>query len=374
VNASTELRRGRIYLDWNATTPPHPDVLAAMAEAARDAWGNPSSAHGHGRAARATVEAAREAIAGALGVHSRDVIFTSGATEANNLALRGAPALVTSRLEHPSVTRVAEALHDAGRPVHWVPVPEDGALDPDAVVAATEGLPEGFVVALMAANHETGVVQPVREVCRAVHERAGRVHVDAAQAFGKSPINWEAADSVAIAAHKVRGPKGVGVLVWGCGAPPRPVIVGGAQERGVRPGTVDPVGIAGMAAAVRRAAGEGPARHAALGMLRDHLEAALEERVLVNGTGVRLPHVSSLAVDGWWGDELVAALDLDGISVSSGSACSAGTPEPPAAVAAMVGRDRARRTLRVSLGEDTTAEDVEALVTALRRRLGASKG
>lgn len=358
-----------VYLDWNATTPLHADVLEAMEATAREAWANPSSVHRAGRRARAVIESARESVALLAGVDPRDVVLTSGATEANNLALRGAGALVTSRIEHPSVVRVAEALSREGRLVRWVPVPVTGRIDPGDVEAALEGLPSGFVVALMAANHETGVVQPVAEVFELVRRQGGRLHVDAAQAAGKvESALWATGTSVSLAAHKIRGPKGIGALVLREGAPPSPVVLGGAQERGIRPGTLDPVTASGFGAAARRARDSGPQSYARLAPLRDRFEAAVGGQALRNGDGVeRLPHVSNLSFRDWRGDELVAALDLEGICVSSGSACSAGTHEPSPVIAAMLGEGRAESAVRVSLGGDTTDAEIErAIRVALR--------
>jgi cysteine desulfurase len=358
-----------VYLDWNATAPPHADVIEAMREAASLAWGNPSSTHAEGRRARAVVEEAREAVAAMGGADPRDVIFTSGATEANNLALRAATTLVTSRLEHPSVVRVAEALEAEGRRVIWLPVPESGRIEPDDVGAAIEGLAPGFTVALMAANHETGVLQPVAAVAGLVAARGGRLHVDAVQAAGKvAPALWQAGATLSLAAHKLRGPKGIGALLLREPGLPHPVLFGGAQERGLRPGTVDPVGAAGFAVAVRRAVAGGPETYAGLGPLRDRLEAAALELGVRNGiAGARLPHVTNVSFEGWRGDELVAALDLAGLRVASGSACSAGTSEPSAVVRAMLGMERAAAAIRMSLGETTTAEDVEIAILSLNR-------
>jgi cysteine desulfurase len=356
-----------VYLDWNSTTPPHASVLARMQAAAVEAWGNPSSVHAAGRRARALVESARDAIGSVLGFDARDVILTGGGTEANNLALRGAAALVTSRIEHPSVVRVAEALAAAGRPVEWLPVGPAGRIDPADVAAALERVPRGATVALMAVNHETGVVQPVAEVAGVAHAAGARLHSDAVQAVGRVEARvWAGADSVALAGHKVRGPKGIGALAWK-GAPPAPVLLGGAQERGARPGTVDPVAAAGLGAALERL---DPARWAGLAPLRDRLEAALGGQATVNGRGApRAPHVTSLWFPGSRGDELVAALDLEGVMVSSGAACSAGTQEPSPVVAAMLGPERAASTIRVSLGEETTSADVERAILALLRVL-----
>ncbi|HEX4337702.1 MAG TPA: cysteine desulfurase family protein [Polyangiaceae bacterium] len=357
-----------VYLDWNATTPPLPAALEAMRDVAATAWANPSSVHRSGREARAVVERAREAVAALMGVDPRDVVFTSGATEANNLALRHAPALVTSRLEHPSVVRVAEALEAAGTPVRWVPVPGSGALEPDAVLAAAEGLPPGFVVALMAANHETGVLQPVAAVADAVHERGGRLHVDAVQVAGKvDPTLWQAGDTASVAAHKLRGPKGIGALALRTPGLPRPVLLGGAQERGLRPGTVDAVAVTGFAAAALHMMRGGPGRYAALALLRDRLEDAVRGEAEPNGAEPRLPHVANLSFAGWRGDELVAALDLEGIRVASGSACSAGTVERSPVIEAMLGRPRAEAAIRVSLGETNTSSEIDDAISVLNR-------
>ncbi|HVW28618.1 MAG TPA: cysteine desulfurase family protein [Polyangiaceae bacterium] len=359
-----------VYLDWNATTPPLPAVLDAMRAAAETAWANPSSVHRAGRTARAVVERAREAVAELGGVEPRDVVFTSGATEANNLALRHAPAIVTSRLEHPSVVRVAEALEAAGGVVRWVHVPESGALDPDAVIAATEGLPAGFVVAWMAANHETGVLQAVRAVQDAVRARGGRLHVDAVQAVGKVDArDWRAGDTTSIAAHKIRGPKGIGALLLRSPGIPRPVLLGGAQERGIRPGTIDAIAAAGFGVAAAHARDGGPERYAALAPLRDRLERAALRGASINGSAPRLPHVANLSFHAFRGDELVAALDLDGVRASSGSACSAGTTERSPVIEAMVGRARAESAVRFSLGESTTREDVDAAISVLDRAI-----
>jgi cysteine desulfurase len=383
----------RVYLDWNATTPPHPDVLAAMQEAARGAWGNPSSLHAEGRAAKATLEKAREAIAGLMGYCARDVLFTSGGTEANNLALLrpflGADSTlirgtcVTSRLEHPSVVAVVEQLAARGVTVVWLDVPAAGRLDPESVASAVHAAPRPCLVAVQAVNHETGVVQPIAKIADIVTRAGAELHVDAVQAAGRLPAaSWEGADTVAIAAHKMRGPKGIGALVARAGLTVRPLLRGGGQERGLRPGTVDAVAAAGFGVAAGRAQG-GPERYLRLAAVRDRLEehlvalgAKLGSAPLRNGEGARAPHVSNLSWPGWAGDELAAALDLEGICVSAGSACAAGTPEPSRVIAAMLGEARAKGALRMSLGEETTEEDLEqakhAYARVLTRHLSSS--
>jgi cysteine desulfurase len=361
-----------IYLDWNATTPPHADVLAAMAAAAHDGWANPASVHGPGRRARALVEDAREAVASLTGFDARDVTLTSGGTEANNLALTlVAPgeAAVISAVEHPSIVRTAERLASAGVVVEWAaPEPSgvvSGAAVADALARAQARAPLRLVV-VQAVNHETGVIQPVAEIAELAHQAGGWLHVDAVQAAGRLAASaWMGADSVAVAGHKLRGPKGVGAIATRLGARMRPILGGGGQERGIRPGTQDPIACAGLAVAARRALAT-PERYAALAPLRDRLEQGLFEigrRAGIgperNGTAGRAPHVSNLSWAGWAGPELCAALDLEGVAVSSGAACSAGTAEPSPVLRAMVGEQRAASAVRASLGEETTPADVD---------------
>jgi cysteine desulfurase len=379
-----------IYLDHNATTPPADEVLAAMAEAARRGWANPSSVHAAGREARRFVDEAREAVAALAGQSPRDVIFTSGGTEANNLGLArpfvnavagGRGRLVTSRLEHPSVVAFAEELARSGAAdVVWLTPTPEGLVSPDAVGAALAGRPPGgpALVAVHAVHHETGAVQDVVALVARAEALGAEVHVDAVQAAGRVPAGaWRGAHTTALAAHKLRGPKGIGALVARPGIAPRPLLRGGGQERGLRPGTVDAAAAAGFGAAARRALDGGPDRYAALAPLRDALESRAVDVARRAGVSValtpvarRAPHVSHLLVDGWAGDELAAALDLEGVCVSSGSACSAGTAEPSPAIVALVGEARARSSLRVSLGEPSSGDDVDAFVEAFARVLG----
>jgi cysteine desulfurase len=373
-----------VYLDWNATAPPLPEVLEAMAEAGRACWGNPASVHAHGRAARAKVEEARAKLAELAGGDPRDVVLTSGGTEANNLALRsalgtgaGEGTLVTSRLEHPSITRVAEALERGGGRVRWLAVKTDGRIDLEDLARVWDGLEGRALLALQAVNHETGVIQPVDEAIGIARSRArtrgeSLVHVDAVQAFGRVAESLGAsADTRSLAGHKIRGPKGIGALIARPGVRLTPVLLGGAQERGIRPGTVDPVAAAGLAVAASRAR-TSPERYASVATLRAPFERALlalTPRTLLNGEAARAPHVINVSFEGWNGAELVAALDLEGISVSSGSACSAGTIEPSPVITAMLGASRASSAVRISLGEETTELDVACALDAFRRVL-----
>lgn len=356
-----------IYLDWNSTSPPHPNVLEAMRRAASVAWANPASVHGLGRKAKQLVESVRELAAESIGAHPRDLVFTSGGTEANNWALNRVAGLVVSRLEHPSITKQAERLADSGCKVRWVTPTEKGQINPATVRDALRDMPRLSVVAAMAVNHETGVIQPVEAIAEVAHELGAFVHVDAVQALGKlSAGAWKAWDTVTVAGHKIRGPKGVGVLAWRSPRPiPSPLVVGGGQERGLRPGTVDPVSIAGFGAALERLDEYAKAQEGLVG-LRDKLEAGLADIMQPNtdsGTQ-RLGHVSSLFALGWPAEELVAAMDLEGVCISAGSACAAGSAEVSPVIQAMLGTARARSTVRVSLGELTTAAEIDAVVEA----------
>lgn len=377
--------RAAVYLDWNATTPPHAEVLDAMRRTWETGWANPASVHGPGRSARVHVERAREAVAALTGFDARDVTLTSGGTEANNLGVRHAfegrhgGALVVARIEHPSVVQAALHLEALGVAVEWVEPEPSGEVLPAAVadaIARAARRAEVRLVALQAVNHETGVIQPVAETATLAHARGALLHVDAVQAAGKlGPEAWSGADLVSIAAHKIRGPKGIGALATRPGLRLRPVLFGGAQERGLRPGTQDPAAAAGLAVAAERAR-TGPARHARLAGLRDRLEAELTAlgaargaAPIANGSGPRVPHVSNLSWPGWRGDELCAALDLEGVAVSSGSACAAGTAEPSPVLRAMVGEARAASAVRASVGEDTTDDDVTEAVRRWSRVL-----
>lgn len=376
------MERTRIYLDWNATTPPSVRVVDAMREAALAHWANPASIHGDGRKARSVVEDAREAVALLAGADARDIVFTSGGTEANNLALRSAfpvqrgtaaatsrRRLLTSRIEHPSIVRTAEALAADGRAdVRWLAVTEDGQVDLGDLEHAVREEGGVTLLAMQAVNHETGAIQPL-EAAAALLPPAALFHVDAVQAWGKVEFKAKVATTLSLAAHKFRGPKGIGALVTRPCMKLVPLLTGGAQERGLRPGTVDPVAAAGLAAACSDALDK-PARFAAVSAHRDRLVEAILAmcpQSAVNGRGERAPHVANVSVGGWRGPELVAALDLEGVSVSSGSACSAGTAEPSPVVEAMVGRARAESAVRFSLGELTTERDVEHALATLER-------
>lgn len=374
-NEATVIKRA--YLDWNATTPPHPEVLAAMAAAAADGWGNPASLHADGRAARRYVEDARKAVAELLGADPRDVILTGSGTEANNLALASLAAaakpgstLVTSVLEHPSVlasARRVAALH--ALKLELLPIEPSGTVSTETLYKLSKEQTIGGIC-VQAVNHETGILQPLERVLEIAREANCRVLCDTVQAVGRLPDLWLEADYRAVAAHKIRGPKGIGALVTRPGAPMARVLEGGAQERGLRPGTQDGMLAAGFSAAGTRAL-DGPSRYARLAVLRDHLEAGLRRvaqgLVIVGETSLRAPHVSSVLVPRWASPEVVAALDLEGVSVSGGSACSAGTVSLSPVIAAIVGEEQARGAVRFSLGEETTEAEIDFAIFAFER-------
>lgn len=344
-----------------------------MSAARAGCWANPASVHRAGRRARKQLDDAREALAALLEVSPRDVLLTGGGTEANNLALAAAPGLVLSRLEHPSVVRVAERLESLGKPVVWLPVSRHGQVEVDALDEQAAALPQGSWLSCMLVNHETGVIQPLAALAERAHRRGLLVHCDAVQALGKvelSPLLQ--VDAVSLAAHKIRGPKAIGALCLRSSAEgrvplPVPVLLGGSQERGLRPGTQDAVLAAGFMAAVQRL----PELRSALGRvsrLRDALERAVSQVAELVGAGApRAPHVANLLFAGWRGDELVAALDLEGICVSAGSACSAGTLEPSPVLQAMLGDAAALGGVRFSLGEDASQAELERVLAALGR-------
>ncbi|MEO8877791.1 MAG: aminotransferase class V-fold PLP-dependent enzyme [Polyangiaceae bacterium] len=366
----------RIYLDFNATTPPLDDVIDAQRDAAKSAWGNPSSIHEDGRRARSIVEDARAQVALLAECDARDVIFTSGGTEANNLALRSAftkapRLLITSVLEHPSVVRVAEALEREGKAtVRWADVAPNGAVDVGSVERILAAENAGTVViAIQAVNHETGIFQPIAEILQLAAKCNAWLHVDAVQAFGRRADVVSHATTRSISAHKIRGPKGIGALMTLPDMKIEPVLRGGAQERGIRPGTIDPVAAAGFAVAAAHAKKTATA-YEAKAPLRDALEAALVSfGGIVNGGGAgvtRAPHVTNVSFPKWVGAEMVAALDLEGVSVSSGSACSADTIEPSPVVSAIAGEARAKSAVRISLGTTTTETEITRAIEVFR--------
>jgi cysteine desulfurase len=368
----------RIYLDWNATAPLRPQARAA-ALAALDSSGNPSSVHAEGRAARRLIEEAREKVAALVAAEPRNVVFTSGGTEANMLALTPASGpdgkapdrLLISALEHPSVLAGGRF---AAAAVQTVPATGDGRIDLAALADALAAL-EGrrALVSLMLANNETGVVQPVSEAARLTHEAGGVLHVDAVQAAGRIPcdINAIGADLLTLSGHKIGALKGVGAVVRRDAAVPfpAPLIRGGGQERGARAGTENVAGIAAFGAAAAAALVDLGAEAGDMRALRDRFEAGLRSAspdIVVFGAGAeRLPNTTLFALNGMKAETAVIAFDLEGVAVSSGAACSSGKVQPSHVLAAMgVPPELARAAVRVSLGPTTTQSEIDRTIQA----------
>lgn len=366
-----------IYLDHNATTPLRPEARAAMARAL-DEVGNPSSVHGPGRAQHRRLEDARERVAALVGALPAEVVFTSGGTEANNLALRGAGRrrLVVSAVEHACVLETAAALGGA----EIVPVDGDGVVDLAALADILGDDASDALVSVMAANNETGVIEPVAEVAEVAHARGALVHCDAAQAAAKIALDMRSlgCDLLTLSAHKMGGPAGVGALVVRDGIALSPTMAGGGQERRRRAGTENLVGIAGFGAAAEWAAGA-VQDYARLAPMIAAVEEALGgDGAVIHGRGAeRLPTTLSIGMPGVAAETQVMAFDLDGIAVSAGAACSSGKVEPSHVLRAMgCGEAEAREAIRVSLGWTTTEDEVAAFVAAWRRirqRAGGAK-
>jgi cysteine desulfurase len=368
----------RAYLDWNATTPLRAEARAAMASA-WDLPGNPSSVHAEGRQARHLVEETRTVIAGALGALPRNVVFTSGGTEANALALSpglssgsGLPVkrLLMSAIEHISVLAGGRFPHDM---IATVPVSRSGTIDLNVLRAMLASGPPALV-SLMAANNETGAVQPVPEAAAIVHDAGGLLHVDAIQALGKIPFNLSAlgADLVSLSAHKIGGPKGVGAVVTADGVTGlAPLLRGGGQERGRRAGTEHVAGIAGFGAAAKAAIAAMAADARRIEALRNRLEAGLSEHPEVTVFSVdiqRLPNTILFTAPGLKAETAVIGFDLEGVAVSSGSACSSGKVQPSHVLQAMgVSSEQAQGAVRLSLGWSTSDGDVDRCLEAWRK-------
>jgi cysteine desulfurase len=353
-------RVGRAYFDHNATTPLNPDVLREMNAALENCFGNASSIHREGQAARQLIESARREVAEAAGAKPEEVIFTSGGTESNNLAIFGRQPrhVIASVIEHPAVWNVCQELERQGTPVTWIPVNGAGLIDPDDVRRALR--PETDLISVMAVNNEIGTIQPVAELL----DFGVPVHSDCVQALGKIPL--PRAPLVSLSGHKIYGPKGVGALIARKGVGVRKITFGGRHERDRRPGTENVPGIAGFASAIRRL----PAALDRIAQLRDRLEQGILDRVphaAVNGAAApRVANTTNIRFDGIEGEAMVIALDLRGFAVSSGAACSSGAVEPSHVLTALgLTREQARSSIRFSLGESNTMEQVDQLIEAV---------
>jgi cysteine desulfurase len=369
----------RIYLDHNATTPLRDEVVDAMAKSLRDLYGNPSSTHAEGAAAKAALARAREQVAACLGTEPAAITFTAGATEANNTVLAGLASagdgpshVVTSSVEHPSVSEPCEALESADVAVTRLSVDTSGLLRAAEVFDALR--PETKLVSLIWANNETGVVQPIEEIAAGLEARGVPLHVDATQAIGKWPIDLSkvSAAYLSCSAHKFNGPKGTGCLVARTEAPPPALMRGGPQERRRRGGTENLAGIIGMGVAAELAQQELKARMRDYATLRDRLWAGIQKEVPDvhrNGSSEHvLPNTLNVEFRGAAGEVLLEALDLEGVAVSAGAACHSGAISPSHVLTAM-GRtpEQARGCLRLSVGHGIDAAAIDRVCALLGR-------
>ncbi|MDP9243462.1 MAG: cysteine desulfurase [Chloroflexota bacterium] len=363
-----------IYLDHAATTPPRPEVLDAMLPYLTEHWGNPSSIHASGRRARQGLDEAREGLAATLDAKPREIVFTSGGSESVNLAIKGVAwaasargrHIITSSVEHKAGLHACQLLERSGFEVTYLPVDRYGRVDPaDVAAAITE---HTTLVSVMYANNEVGTIQRIAEIGAICRDRKVLLHTDAIQAAAHLPlaVDWLQVDLMSLAAHKVYGPRGIGALFVRQGTAMLPQIQGGSQERQRRAGTENVAGAVGFAVALelaQRGAGEEAE-------LRDRLIAGLTAVLGIELTGDpehRLPNSASFVVHGVEGGDLVAALDLEGIEASTGSACTSGSTEPSHVLLAMgIEPELAHGSLRLSLGRGTTADEVERTIAVIR--------
>jgi cysteine desulfurase len=369
----------RIYLDHNATTPLHSAVAEAMVAALQEDFGNPSSVHHFGQRAKAAVDHARSAVAALIGAEPSDLVFTSGGTESDNLAIRGAAEaleragrvhLVASAIEHEAVLSTLKALGRRGWDTTLLPVGENGLVSSDALRGALTD--QTALVSVMHANNEIGTVQEIAELARLAHERGAIFHTDAVQSAGKIPVDVKAlgVDMLSISAHKFYGPKGIGALWIRRGLRLLPVLTGGKQERNRRAGTENVPGIIGMGTAATHARGKMADEAARLAILRDRLEEGILRAVpgtAINGARAsRVPNTTNISFDRVEAESLLIALDLEGIAVSTGSACSSGTLEPSHVLKAMgLPPHRTQNSIRFSLGAANTEAEIDRVLAVL---------
>ena len=355
------------YFDHNATTPVSPEVFQAMAPLMTEVFGNASSIHQFGQEARGELDRARRSVAAMLGAKAEEIVFTSGGTEADNLAIFGAGGhVITTTVEHPAVLQAAAQLPSAT----FVPVDSRGVVDPEAVRAAIR--PDTKLISVMHVNNELGVIQPIREIAQIARDAGALFHSDGVQAVGKMPVDAKEldVDLYSISAHKIYGPKGMGALYVRKGVDVRPLLYGGPHERKMRAGTENVAGAAGFGRAAEWVIEESAAEAGRQSALRDRLEQGILARVEgvhVNGVGAqRVGNTSNIRFDGIDSEPLLIALDLKGFAVSSGSACSSGATEPSHVLAAIgLTREQARSSVRFSLGRSNTQDQVDALIDAV---------
>ena len=376
VGSETQVR---IYLDHNATTPVHPLVAERMMAVLRDEFGNPSSIHHFGQRAKAVLDEARSEVAGLLGCDPTDLVFTGGGTESDNLAIRGAAEaaaatgrrhLVASAIEHEAVLTTLKALAKRGWRVTLLKVDRSGVVNPDALLAALSD--DTALVSIMHANNEVGTLQPVTELAALAHARGALFHTDAVQTVGKVPVNVATlgADLLSLSAHKFNGPKGVGALWVKRGVRLVPFVTGGRQERSRRAGTENVIGIAGLGKASALAQETLAADGVRVAALRDRLEEGILRLVpgtMLNGAEtVRVPNTTNISFERVEAESLLIGLDLEGVAVSTGSACSSGTLEPSHVLRAMgFSAHRTQNSIRFSLGNSNTDADIDRVLDVL---------
>lgn len=378
----------RVYFDYNATTPPAPEVIDRVAAATRDLFGNASSVHHFGQQAKAALDEARSATAALLNADPSEVVFTSGGTESDNFAIRGAAEaleptgrrhLIATAIEHEAVLNTLKALARRGWRTTLLPVDQSGVVSPDRLREALAD--DTALVSVMHANNEIGTIQPVAEIVRVAHERGALVHTDAVQSAGKIPVDVRAlgVDLLTLSAHKFNGPKGAGALYIRRGTRMQPILTGGKHERNRRAGTENVPAIAGMGVAARLAIQKMEAEGARVAALRDTLEAgilaAVPGTVVNGGQSARVPNTTNISFDRIEAESLLIALDLEGIAVSTGSACSSGTLEPSHVLRAMgFPAHRTQNSLRFSLGLFSTSDEVDRVVQTLPRLVEKLRG
>ena len=378
------------YFDHNATTPVAPEVVEAMVPYLGTEYGNASSIHRFGQRAKAAVERGRAQLAALIHCEPAELVLTSGGTEADNMAVLGAVGaarasgranlhVITTTIEHPAILRTCQAIEKEGVAVTYLPVDAQGLLDPDSVRRALR--PETILVTVMHANNEIGTVQPIEEIRAIAHEAGALFHTDAVQTTGKIPVDFQrmGADLLSLSAHKFYGPKGVGALCIRKGVSLRPIMFGGHDDRDPRPGTTNVAGVVGIGAAAQLAAERLASEAERLEALRDRLEREVLERIedaginglqvnKENGRYLRVPNTTNLYFDYIEAESLVIALDLDGLACSTGAACAAGAIEPSHVLTAIgVPAERARASIRLSLGRANHDADIDALVAGLEK-------
>ncbi len=369
----------RVYFDYNATTPVSPDVIDAVVAMTRDQFGNPSSVHHFGQRAKAALDEARAAVAALINAEPSEVVYTSGGTESDNFAIRGVAEaleptgrkhLIASAIEHEAVLNTLKALGRRGWQTTLLPVGQTGIVDPERLRAVISN--ETALVSVMHANNEIGTIQPVAQLAAIAHEHGALVHTDAVQSVGKIPVDVRAMgiDLLSLSAHKFNGPKGAGALWIKRGTRMQPILTGGKHERSRRAGTENAPALVGMGVAARLAQAKLNAEGMRVGRLRDRLEEEIIRSVpgtMVNGTrSPRVPNTTNISFERVEAESLLIALDLEGIAVSTGSACSSGTLEPSHVLRAMgFSAHRTQNSLRFSLGLFSTEEEVDRVVAVL---------